>query len=73
MNYPCACCGYSTLDEEPSGTFAVCPVCYWEDDNIQNGDPTYEGGAIKKEFVQEVRAPLPEECPAHPMRVARSR
>ncbi len=30
-------------------------------------------GAIKKEFVQEVRAPLPEEFPAHHMRVARSR
>ena len=90
MNYPCACCGYSTLDEEPSGTFAVCPVCYWEDDDIQNDDPTYEGGAnglslneakanfsqygaIKKAFVQEARAPLPEEFPAHHMRVARSR
>ena len=26
----CPCCDYYTLDER--GGFAVCPVCYWEDD-----------------------------------------
>ncbi len=26
----CACCDYYTLTER--GGFAVCPVCYWEDD-----------------------------------------
>ncbi len=91
MNYyPCPCCGYLTFDTAPGGTFAICPVCYWEDDNIQNDDPAYEGGAndislntakenfskygaIKKEFVREVRKPLPEEFPAHHMRMAHSR
>lgn len=82
MNHACPCCGYFTLDEAPSGTFAVCPVCYWEDDNVQADDPTYDGGAngmslnqarqnfskygaIKKEFVKNVRKALPEECDAH--------
>jgi hypothetical protein len=45
MNYLCPCCGYLTFDEEPAGTFEICPVCYWEDDNVQNADPDYEGGA----------------------------
>lgn len=43
--YPCPCCGYRTLDEEPPGTFDICPVCYWEDDNIQFENPKYAGGA----------------------------
>jgi hypothetical protein len=43
--YPCPCCGFLTLTEPPTGTFAICPVCRWEDDNIQFEDPGYEGGA----------------------------
>ncbi len=27
------------------GTFEICSVCYWEDDNIQADDPDYKGGA----------------------------
>lgn len=45
MNFLCPCCGYLTFDEEPSGTFEICPICYWEDDNVQNEDADYEGGA----------------------------
>lgn len=78
--YPCPCCKYLTLSEKPPGTFLICPVCYWEDDEIQFNDPLYEGGAnkeslkqarenfqkfgaISKEFVKNVRKPLPEEIP----------
>ena len=42
--YPCPCCGNYTLDDEP-GHFDICPVCRWEDDNIQSFYPDYEGGA----------------------------
>lgn len=42
--YKCPCCGYYTLEDEP-GHFDICPVCYWEDDNIQADDPDYWGGA----------------------------
>ncbi|MBI4955819.1 MAG: hydrolase [Myxococcales bacterium] len=44
-SFACPCCGCLTLDEAPPGTFAVCPVCDWEDDDVQCGDPSYRGGA----------------------------
>ena len=44
-SYGCLCCGCWTLEEAPPGTFAICPVCGWEDDNVQAADPTYAGGA----------------------------
>jgi hypothetical protein len=43
--YPCPCCGFLTLEEPPPGTFFICPVCYWEDDNAQFDDTSYAGGA----------------------------
>jgi rubredoxin len=43
--YECPCCGYLTLDEQPPGTYEICPVCFWEDDPVQFEDPKYEGGA----------------------------
>ena len=43
--YPCPCCGHLTLAEEPPGTFEVCPVCFWEDDDVQYRDPKFRGGA----------------------------
>jgi hypothetical protein len=80
MSYPCPCCGYLTFDEEPCGTYEICPVCYWEDDSIQNEEPDYDSGAngislneakenfakygaIKQEFVKNVRNPLESELP----------
>ena len=45
MKYTCPCCGYKTLDEDPPGTYDICEICFWEDDNIQFEDPDYEGGA----------------------------
>lgn len=43
--FPCPCCGFRTLDEQPPGTYDICPVCYWEDDPVQFDDPEYRGGA----------------------------
>lgn len=45
MRFACSCCGFLTLPEEPPGTYAICPVCYWEDDYAQGIDPTLSGGA----------------------------
>jgi hypothetical protein len=45
--YPCPCCGFLTIGEQPPGTFEICSVCFWEDDNVQFDDPDYAGGANK--------------------------
>lgn len=47
MKYKCPCCGNITLSDEPPGTFEICPVCYWEDDDMQYKDPSFRGGANK--------------------------
>ena len=53
--WPCPCCGYRTLSEPPPGTFEICAICYWEDDNVQFDDPDYEGGANKVSLRQAQR------------------
>lgn len=40
---PCRCCGSLTIEEY--GSFEVCSVCDWEDDDIQFDDPDFSGGA----------------------------
>lgn len=40
----CPCCNFKTLDAE-SSIFDICPICYWENDNIQLAKPSYRGGA----------------------------
>ncbi|MFJ8259642.1 CPCC family cysteine-rich protein [Peribacillus asahii] len=43
MKYTCPCCGYKTLDEEPPGTYAICEICFWEDDSYQYKYPDEDG------------------------------
>ncbi|MBN8850666.1 MAG: hypothetical protein J0H07_02300 [Sphingobacteriales bacterium] len=45
MKYTCPCCGYKTLSQSYRGSYEICPICYWEDDGVQYGDPDHEGGA----------------------------
>lgn len=45
--YSCPCCGYYKLPEKPPGTYYICKVCFWEDDNVQFYDPDFTGGANK--------------------------
>jgi Cysteine-rich CPCC len=33
-------------------TFAICDVCFWEDDPIQLEDPNYKGGANRVSLRQ---------------------
>ena len=33
------------MDQEPPGTYQVCPVCGWEDDKVQFKNPDFSGGA----------------------------
>lgn len=41
--YPCRCCGFLTLSDP--GVYEICPVCFWEDDPVQNEDSSFAGGA----------------------------
>ena len=34
------------------GSYAVCPICYWEDDHVQLRFPTLEGGANRPSLLQ---------------------
>jgi hypothetical protein len=45
VRYACPCCDFLTLTEPPSGTYAICPVCGWEDDSVQFRDLDRTGGA----------------------------
>lgn len=52
--YPCPCCGFLTRSESNYGTYEICPICGWEDDNVQAEKPEFEGGA-NKESLNEAR------------------
>lgn len=39
----CPCCGFFTL--ESKGEYEICPVCFWEDDAIQEENGDFRGGA----------------------------
>lgn len=45
MKHACACCGFLTMDGPPSGSYDICPVCFWEDDGVQVRDEDFAGGA----------------------------
>lgn len=45
QKFACPCCGYRTYDQLPNGSYAICPVCFWEDDLHQLQNPRYESGA----------------------------
>jgi len=36
----CACCGYRTIER----IFEICPVCFWQQDSVQEGDVDDDGG-----------------------------
>ncbi len=45
--FKCPCCGNYTLEEEPTDTYEICSVCFWEDDPLQFRNHDYVGGANK--------------------------
>lgn len=37
--YECPCCCNLTFYDKPGGTFDICPVCFWEDDDLSTTSP----------------------------------
>lgn len=37
--YACPCCGSRTLHDPERGSFEICPICLWEDDEIALEQP----------------------------------
>jgi hypothetical protein len=52
--YPCPCCGHLVFDE-PSGSYDICHVCFWEDDGLQLAYPMMEGGANSLSLFESQR------------------
>jgi len=50
--FPCPCCGMESLEVAPPGTYEICNVCSWEDDDVQFHDPDFRGGANQKSLRQ---------------------
>ena len=79
--FPCACCGYRTLPG-PSPSDEICPVCFWQDDIVNNRDTEVLGpnhvtlsqaranfaefGASEGRFVDLIRRPRADEGPPEP-------
>jgi hypothetical protein len=43
--FPCPCCGYLSFDQPP-GSYEICEICFWEDDELQlEYATTLAGGA----------------------------
>lgn len=54
-SYPCPCCGFTTFSK-PSGSYDICVICGWEDDNLQLRYPGLAGGANDRSLYDEQRA-----------------
>lgn len=54
MSPACPCCGHLTMPDDGSfpGSFVICPVCFWEDDDVQLGNPDFAGGANRPSLNQ---------------------
>ncbi len=46
--HPCPCCGEGTIES----LHDICLVCGWEDDEVQNDDVNFRGGANKLSLTE---------------------
>jgi hypothetical protein len=68
--FPCPCCDKPVLKRPPTGTFQTCPVCLWEDDNIQCVDLD-QGGGANKVSLREARSNFRQFGTSDPERLRR--
>jgi hypothetical protein len=60
-------CGFFQFSEPP-GSYDICRLCGWEDDNVQLADPHYRGGANEMSLAEAQRKLL-QTYPAHMRRL----
>jgi len=48
---PCPVCGFLVFSGPP-GSYAICPVCDWEDDHVQLAHPLLQGGANRRSLAE---------------------
>lgn len=68
IEFPCPSCGFYTITRDYFGTFDICPICDWEDDNVQLANPACGGGANKKSLIEsqkEILKTLPLNVTKH--------
>lgn len=51
LNEYCPCCGFDTFDKNDRGNYTICPICFWEDDQLQFDEPDTEGGANRVSLI----------------------
>ncbi len=60
MMMKCACCGYSTVEEE----YDICRICGWEKDKVQERFVGFAGGANAL-CLAEAKELYRRSCPAY--------
>jgi len=57
VDIPCPACGFLTL-EGAYGSYAICDVCDWEDDQVQLANPACGGGANSESLIEAQSAAM---------------
>jgi hypothetical protein len=48
---PCPACGFLTI-EGAYGSYVICDICGWEDDQVQLANPACAGGANSESLIE---------------------
>ena len=51
VSLACPACGFLTIDDDFYGTYDICPICEWEDDQVQLANPACKGGANPESLI----------------------
>lgn len=52
VSLACPVCGFLTIEDDFYGTYDICPVCEWEDDQVQLANPACKGGANQDSLIE---------------------
>lgn len=66
--HPCPCCRFKTLDDPPPGSHEICPVCDWQDDDVQYRDPGFAAGPNGGRSLEQARSEFAAELTNRPGR-----